>query len=379
MTFADEFCFPFLLRSRNADGGWGYRPGTTSGVEPTCWALLALARRSNRGHLDLGASDTRRALAQSNAKGPDAVGADPNAVRPYERPPNEPASEDEALKLGRLWLHQAQLPDGSWPPFAGQPQGCWVTALACLALRTHKDSAERVGRGVQWLCNAWPAEGRYWRRLLNRLRRKSAAARQNDALRGWSWTPGTASWVEPTALSLILLKALPGHLLPRSSEKRKRLAEAMLYDRMCLGGGWNAGNSLVYNVALAPRVGPTAWALLALLDRRDREENRMSLDWLAGVYPEIQGPGSLALAHLSLEAYGRRVPENESSKLGNGNSKLEVQNSTSAVDALPAWEPCLRSRHAVNGFLMNVAVAAWVVLALQGMPDWLPQKVKVES
>ena len=34
-----------LVRGRNADGGWGYFAGKASRLEPTCWALLALAGR----------------------------------------------------------------------------------------------------------------------------------------------------------------------------------------------------------------------------------------------------------------------------------------------------------------------------------------------
>lgn len=298
--FADEFCFPFLFCAQNADGGWGYSPGRSSGAEPTCWALLALACAPQRGE------------------------------------------GDEAAARGREWLHRAQLADGSWPAFVGQPQGCWVTALACLALHAHQGSAERLAPGLRWLCDAWPAEGSYWRRFLERLRRDPPATRQDSSLRGWSWTPGTASWVEPTAHSLILMKALPGHLLPRGSEGRKQLAEAMLYDRMCPDGGWNAGNPLVYGVALTPRVGPTAWALLALRDQCNREEIQISLEWLARAYPGIQGPGSLALAHRCLKAYGRDV------------SPLE---------------PLMRSRYEVNQFLMNVVVVAWVILALNVSRD----------
>jgi hypothetical protein len=147
------------------------------------------------------------------------------------------------------------------------------------------------------------------------------------------------------------LKNLSGELLPPSSGKRVRLAEAMLYDRMCPGGGWNAGNPLVYGVAGMPRVGPTVWALLALLDQRDRPENRKSLDWLSAAFPEIQGPGSLALAHLCLQAHGRAV-------LGNRKSS-------------PVLETSLRTRQAVNQFLMNVPVVAWAAIALSGVPDWL--------
>ena len=41
-------------------------------------------------------------------------------------------------------------------------------------------------------------------------------------------------------------------------------------DRACPGGGWNAGNGVVYGTALAPHPDDTAIALLAL---RDREQN----------------------------------------------------------------------------------------------------------
>ena len=47
VPFVEEFCFPFLLRAQNADGGWGYMPGSASGAEPTCWALMALHGVSN--------------------------------------------------------------------------------------------------------------------------------------------------------------------------------------------------------------------------------------------------------------------------------------------------------------------------------------------
>ena len=316
VPFVEEFCYPFLLRAQNADGGWGYMPGFASGAEPTCWALLALHRASNNDSLE------------------------------------------NAATLGRQWLRRAQLADGSWPAFVGHQRGCWVTALACLALKAQQESRDSVARGVRWLCNAWPAEGGFWSRLGSRLRWTPAALPQDSSLRGWSWTPGTASWVEPTSYSLILLKNLPGELLPPSSGKRVRLAEAMLYDRMCPGGGWNTGNPMVYAVAGTPRVGPTAWALLALLDQRHRPENRKSLDWLAAAFPETQGPGSLALAHLCLQAHTRAAAERR-------NSNLETRNSLLGLEAL------LRRYYAVNQFLLNVVVVAWATIALRGAPDWL--------
>jgi hypothetical protein len=134
----------------------------------------------------------------------------------------------------------------------------------------------------------------------------------------------------------MLLKNLPEYALPRSASKRVRLAEAMLYDRMCPGGGWNAGNPLIYNVAGIPRITPTVWALLALADHPERTENQQSLEWLAGAYQNISGPGSAALAHLCLSAYGRTIPP---------------------------LEPQMQALWSANNFLGNVVVVSWVTLA----------------
>ncbi len=168
--------------------------------------------------------------------------------------------------------------------------------------------------------------------------------RQNHSLRGWGWTPGTNSWVEPTSYSLILLRNIPEDSYPPRAAQRRRLGEEMLYDRMCPGGGWNSGNPLVYGVAGEPRVGPTVWALLALQDYCDRPQNRRSLEWLESVYKDIRGPASLALAHTCLETYGRPTP---------------------------ALEPALQSLYLTNQFFHHVPVVAWAAVALSPRRDWL--------
>lgn len=290
-NLAETFCIPFLLASQNDDGGWGYQPGSESGVEATSWALLALGSQAR-------------------------------------------------IEAGLEWLRRTQLPDGSWPAFRGQKQGCWTTALACLALLHRGDPAERdrLERGVHWLLSSWPAEGRLWRRIRNWVFSGSAVVRQNNSLRGWSWTPATASWVEPTSYTLILLRSLT-HKLQAMAAKRMRLAESMLCDRVCPDGGWNSGNPLVYGVAGEPRVGPTAWALLALRNHCDQPLIHSSLDWLGRAYGEIQGPRSLALVHMCLAAYGRPVAP---------------------------LEPALRSLYSKNGFLRSVPAVAMATIALRG-------------
>jgi hypothetical protein len=148
--------------------------------------------------------------------------------------------------------------------------------------------------------------------------------------------------VEPTSLALLLLQRTAGDPPSGLAAKRIRLAEAMLYDRVCPGGGWNCGNPLVYGAPGEPAVAPTVWALLALQGHSERKENRESLDWLESAYPRLLGPGSLVLAYLGLRAGGR-----------------------------PAPEPELEPFHRATGFLDNTVVFAWTALALGPARDWL--------
>ena len=292
-----------LLRAQNADGGWGYQLGSSSRAEPSSWALLALGECQT-------------------------------------------AELSEVVRRGCEWLRQTQLSDGAWPAVLGQKQGCWVTALACLALQRVERSSTAALRGLNWLCRQWPGEGGLWWRVSGLLgrRKRGKVTTQNDRYRGWSWTPGTASWVEPTAYSLILLRNTPRHLWPKVAPKRQRLGRAMLYDRMCPGGGWNAGNPVVYGVVGEPLVIPTSCALLALRDEGDCPQIGQSLDWLEASLNLSVGSASVALAHMCLQSYGRRMPP---------------------------LEPRIREMRARNGCLENVPAMSWVALALGPVPHWL--------
>lgn len=290
-------CLRLLLGAQNDDGGWPYQPGLHSAIEPTCWALMALK--------------------------------------------NNPESL-QALQRGLTMLRASQLADGSWPARPSHPLGCWATALAALAIFVHEGECEPVAKGLNWLCDAWPAESSRWWRARTWLRPTTSVAKQDSSLCGWSWTPGAASWVEPTAYCLTLLNAIPEDLHPRNAARRRRLGEAMLYDRMCPGGGWNSGNPSVYGVAGERRVGPTAWALVALQSYATRAENQQSLRWLEETYEQIPGPASLALAHLCLEAYGR--PQ-------------------------AAFEERAATLYKTNGFMDNVPAAAFSLIALCPEPD----------
>ncbi len=175
-----------------------------------------------------------------------------------------------------------------------------MTALACWALLGREEFSDSLGRGLNWLCADQPGEARLWWRVIRTLRGVGKVSKQKDAYYGWSWTDGTASWVEPTAFALIVLGSAPAASMPGATQRTK-LAEAMLYDRMCTGGGWNSGNPMVYGVAGEPQIGTTAWALLALRRYPERAENQLSLQWLENAWPKIKSPWSLALTCLALK------------------------------------------------------------------------------
>jgi hypothetical protein len=78
-------------------------------------------------------------------------------------------------------------------------------------------------------------------------------------------------------------------------------------DRACPGGGWNAGNGVVYGAAVAPHPDDTAIALLALRDRPQDPVVQTSVDYLERTGPTLAAPSSLAWAILALAAHRRPI------------------------------------------------------------------------
>jgi hypothetical protein len=122
---------------------------------------------------------------------------------------------------------------------------------------------------------------------------------------GWPWVPKTVSWVLPTSMVLIALERAKrrGLVGGREVETRLRLGAEMLLDRACMGGGWNAGNTVVYGVALRPHIDATAIALAALRRNYQHPTVRDSLTWLLA---RVDCPSAYSLAWLILAAAAYR-------------------------------------------------------------------------
>jgi hypothetical protein len=258
----------FLTRSQNADGGWGYRVGGMSFVEPTSAALVALSPQI----------------------GPTRV--PPNASNPS---PGDQATSAE--RRGRDFLVRLQHADGGWGVSAVDDESGWMTAWAVLALTLggERTSAER---GVSWLLATQglvvddPALRALARSMYN----------MDSTLRGWPWLPNDAAWVHPTALAVIGLVAAG-----RRDEGRVEGAIAYLLDRSAAGGGWNVGNPEMLGKVLPPTIQDTAVALVALQmtgQTRDVRQVVEGIDYMRKALASASTPAELAWGACALNVVG---------------------------------------------------------------------------
>jgi len=243
----------FLLAGRNADGGWGYCHGKASRLEPTCWALLALQ----------------------------GVTPEPGLRTTIERWPAR-----EGLLVERA---------GGDPNYAFHALGL----LALHALKTeHADGNATLIRGLQGVAGF-------------RIDAANISNRQNNTLQGWSWIPGTFSWVEPTAWALLALKKFQRVPGAHVESARLKEAEALLLDRSCVLGGWNYGNSNMFGRELHPYVPTTAIALLALQDHSGGGSFQRSLDFLSAEASWERSSYAMSLARIALNIVGTDVASME--------------------------------------------------------------------
>lgn len=226
------------------------------------------------------------------------------------------------LETARHTLLKLQNRDGSWPSFIGdEPHGCWTTALAVLSLIASGEQPERLQPVINWLLDARGREANwFWRWKFQTV---DTNVTFDPAKYGWSWVAGTTSWVIPTAFSLIALRQISKHWAIRSSAiiARVGLGTSMLLDRMCPGGGWNAGNGMAFGVAYDAYIDATAIALLALAGHKKEPSAQTSLAWLVNRLPGCPSPYSLAWGVLALAAY-RGVSREVEQTLGRSTNEL---------------------------------------------------------
>jgi hypothetical protein len=194
--------------------------------------------------------------------------------------------------------------DGLWPSvIGGAGANLWATAVALNTLLVVGANPETSAAPVYSLVHRRPLESSWLVWLKFRL--SDRQVRFDRTKYGWPWVSDTVSWVLPTSMAMIALDRArkQGLVGGKEVEARLRLGAEMLLDRACLGGGWNAGNAVVYGVPLRPHIDATAIALAALRLNYQHPTVRDSLTWLLA---RVNCPSAYSLAWLILAAAAYR-------------------------------------------------------------------------
>ena len=247
-----------LIRRQLPCGGWSALLSSAQpALEPTCYSLLALGTQ---------ATDVR--------------------------------------ERAQVFLLRTQNPNGSWPVFVGDDhEGSWLTSLVAITLRDRVSAIPARLKGLHWLLSNSGRESNWlWKW---KFRTTDRHVRFDPDKFGWPWFPDTVSWVVPTAFAILALKQLPSSCGFELARSRVNRGIEMLMNRACPGGGWNAGNGVVYGAAVAPHPDDTAIALLALRKRPQDPVVQTALNYLERIATTLTSPWSLAWAILALAAHRR--------------------------------------------------------------------------
>ncbi len=272
--------YDFLAASQNNDGGWGYRRGSMSYVEPTAFALLALF-------------------------GPEGAGGQ-----------NVADARFQAVRRGLAFLRAQQHTDGGWGVMREDEISGWMTYPATWMFNVLLKIAELFAyygepedknirdRGRTWILNRG-REGGVDRATFDQVKK---LFRIDSDLRGWGWGSGEAAWVIPTSLALVALVVEDPPIM--REDKDILNAKDYLRDRACPDGGWNVGNPWMLGKKLPPTADATAFALIGwrvCLTASDFGQNvqvvNAGLDYLDDYITKSNSDHTVALCAWALNLY----------------------------------------------------------------------------
>ena len=207
---------------------------------------------------------------------------------------------DRAWKLVRSW----QRADGSFRPSGEVQDGTWITAHAVTLASVRGVDDSSVRASVDWLLQVVGAEHNIYTRVGAFLH--LIKARLDVSHEGWPWREGNATWIEPTAHTLVALKKVARGYRTSDVDRRVRDGEALVVSRRCNDGGWNYGTPNMLYVDLPSYPETTALALLGLLGRSEREYTG-ALDVAERFHAATQSSLGRAWLQIALRCHGRSV------------------------------------------------------------------------
>lgn len=203
----------------------------------------------------------------------------------------EPASS--LRREASAFLSRAQAEDGRLATSPLHPGAYSPTSVAILAWSGDGERRAERRRAVEFLL---AHSG------LTYPRDPSSPNRLDTELLGWPWIDKTFSWAEPTALALLALAAAGEAKHPRCREGVR-----VLLDRQIANGGWNYGNSRVFDADLLSAPESTGLVLASLAGEVPRGEVQRSLARLEAELAELRTPLALGWSLLAAAVWGLSV------------------------------------------------------------------------
>jgi len=192
-------------------------------------------------------------------------------------------------------LSKKQSADGRLAAVDGHPEAYWPTSLALLSWLTVEGFEIEIHRAIQFLlANSGTVS----------FEQDSAMVIHDLSIKGWSWTENTYSWIEPTTMGVLALKA-SGY----GNHNRAFEAIRLILNRQLPNGGWNYGNTMVFGKQLMPIPEYTGKALCALGGYTEIDFVKQSINYLNQKVKWIRTPQTLAWSIFGLKAWSVVLPQ----------------------------------------------------------------------
>jgi hypothetical protein len=189
--------------------------------------------------------------------------------------------------VNRLVLDQRT--DGCIISHKGAGNSYWPTSTVALCLKKCGGFESEITKAIQFILSH---SGEHWDK------KEDGIFEHDTSLRGWPWVGMTHSWIEPTSMALLALRAC-GY----TDHSRVKEAVRMIMDRQLPEGGWNYGNTGVFGKTLRPIPESTGHALTAIAGLVKKSDVALSINYLKEEAEKVRTPLSLSWTVFGLSSW----------------------------------------------------------------------------
>ena len=243
-SWSIETCIENILNRHVSEGGFSQRAGEGVHPDATAWSVLVLS---------------------------------------------EDRSYNDVVEKACRYLSQKQLSDGRVPIYDGCDEAYWPTPLSILAWKKAGGFKKESELAVRFLLKT---RGYHFKK------KEDSPSGHDTSIQGWSWDEKAHSWIEPTCMSILALK-----IVGYAAHDRVKEAVRMILDRQLPSGGWNYGNTTVFNRELLPMPEYTGQALCALSGLVQYDQVEKSIEYARQQLPHLHTPLSFSWCCFGLSAW----------------------------------------------------------------------------